>query len=298
MNKLTATLSVALLALHTFAFFTLSHAQTPAAADIPTFYRLVPGVYVNGWPRFTIHYSKDWVERRPEAMESFRVSAPGPVPHPAFAVAFSSLPVPLDKLADSLLSLNRRRATDVTILSDKPSQLRDGTPAREIEFEMVKGGALFHTMSLTAKKGDLLIITAVESRTGRVGDDLKAILYSRQDQQGKDDPVKVPPDVREFLDKFRNDVVSHDITKIMTYYSDQYLNSGMRKGETERFWRLVLGSAPSFEVGVTDFMPGGDRAYVSGFGINFFGKAPLLETSIIKEDGEWKWYGNQRDPAP
>jgi hypothetical protein len=275
-----------------------ARAQSPAPSDTPTFYHLVPGTYVNGWPRFTVTYPKEWVERCPEAMESFRVSAPGPVPHPAFAVAFSSLPVPLDKLADSLLSLNRRRATDVTILSDKPSQLRDGTPAREIEFEMVKGGALFHTMPLTAKKGDLLIITAVESRTGRVGDDLKAILYSRQDQQGKDDPVKGPSDVREFLDKFRNDVVSHDITKIMTHYSDQYLNSGMRKGETERFWRLVLSSAPSFEVGITDFMPDGDRAYVAGFGINFFGKAPLLETSIIKENGEWKWYGNQRDPAP
>jgi hypothetical protein len=31
---------------------------SPAQADTPTFYRLVPGTYVNGWPRFTIHVSQ------------------------------------------------------------------------------------------------------------------------------------------------------------------------------------------------------------------------------------------------
>ncbi len=42
-----------------------SSAQDTANDQTPTFYRLVPGTYVNSWPRFTIHYPKDWVERRP-----------------------------------------------------------------------------------------------------------------------------------------------------------------------------------------------------------------------------------------
>jgi hypothetical protein len=45
--------------------FVPSYAQDPATDDKPTFYRLTPGVYVNGWPRFTVTYPKDWVERVP-----------------------------------------------------------------------------------------------------------------------------------------------------------------------------------------------------------------------------------------
>jgi hypothetical protein len=45
--------------------FVPSYALGPATDDKPTFYHLVPGAYVNGWPRFTIHYPKDWVERVP-----------------------------------------------------------------------------------------------------------------------------------------------------------------------------------------------------------------------------------------
>jgi len=39
--------------------FTPAHAQAPSNADTPTFYHLVPGTYVNGWPRFTVHYPKE-----------------------------------------------------------------------------------------------------------------------------------------------------------------------------------------------------------------------------------------------
>ena len=41
------------------SIFTPSYAQSPANADTPTFYHLVPGTYVNGWPRFTVHYPKE-----------------------------------------------------------------------------------------------------------------------------------------------------------------------------------------------------------------------------------------------
>jgi len=29
-----------------------------------------------------------------------------------------------------------------------------------------------------------------------------------------------------------------------------------------------------------------------------FGRVPIKDTSIIKENGIWKWYGNQRDAIP
>ena len=61
-----------------------AHAQDSAKDDKPTFYHLVPGTYVNGWPRFTVTYPKEWTAERPDvaAGQVFLVSPPGPGPYP------------------------------------------------------------------------------------------------------------------------------------------------------------------------------------------------------------------------
>ncbi|MCG6537330.1 MAG: nuclear transport factor 2 family protein [Syntrophales bacterium LBB04] len=93
-------------------------------------------------------------------------------------------------------------------------------------------------------------------------------------------------------------MVAHDFAKVMTNYSDRYLNSGRTKGEREGFYRQVFGSITSFEITITDFVPAGDRAYLTGFVTTNLGTIPIIDTSIIKENGQWKWFGNQRDVAP
>jgi hypothetical protein len=284
-----------------------AHAQGSAKDDKPTFYHLVPGVYVNGWPRFTIRYPKDWIERRPEPVQAFRVSPPGPAGYPALLVSFGSIPLPFETLANDwfvkVLGLFNK---EVTLLSDKPSKLRDGTPAREFEIHMLRNGLPLNTLNLITKKADLVRIVAMESAvdpvTGKTGEDLKAILYSIEFDPSKDGPVKVPPDVRQSLDKMDDDLVSHDLTKVMSHYSDRYLNSGSRKGEVERWWKENIGFMTSSRTVITDFVGEGDKAYFAGFntwtGTGYWssGTSPLSE-SLIKENGEWKWYGNQKDPA-
>jgi hypothetical protein len=233
--------------------------------------------------------------------ETFVASAPGPVPYPALIVApfLRSLLPSLEAFKDRLANALRAIATNVTVISDKPSQLRDGSPAREVELEMVLNGAPFNCMGLVARKGDLWVNMALESRTGKIGEDLKAILYSIEFEPGKDEPVKLPPDIQEFLDRWYNDIIAHDVAKVMTYYSDRYLNSGNKKKEVEQFWRQFIGVWMSAKGIVTEFAPAGDRAYLTGFVITNFGTWPITETSIIKENGEWKLYGNQRDlPSP
>jgi hypothetical protein len=189
-------------------------------------------------------------------------------------------------------------ATDVTIVSDKPSRLLDGTPAREVELKAVFNGTPWSMTGLAAKKGDMMVNMGVGSLNGKIGEDLMAILYSLEFQPGKDEPVKVPPDIQEFLDKYCSDLVSHDIAKVVAHYSDKYLNSGVRKGEVEREIRQFIGSITSYEAGVTDLVAAGDRVYVAGFMIVNGVKNMLQGSSLIKEDGEWKWYGNQRDVSP
>jgi hypothetical protein len=286
-------------------FLAPAQPQDPAKEEKPTFYRLTPGVYVNGWPRLTIHYPKEWVERLPMPQEIFRASVPGPVPSPAFIFApFAPPTTPslpnLDKSADVIADLFKRIATDVTIIYDKPSRLRDGTPAWERELRCLRNGAPFNMFGLTANTNisGLYINMGLESPNGKIGEDLKAILYSIEFQPDKDKPVKVPPDVQELLDRQCSDMVAHDFAKAMANYSDRYLNSGRTKGERERFYRQVFGSITSFEMVITDFVAAGEKAYLTGFIITNLGTIPITDTSIIKENGEWKWYGNQRDVSP
>ena len=281
--------------------FTQAHAQDPANEEKPTFYRLTPGVYVNGWPRFTVTYPKDWLERPPgfAGGNIFAVSSPNAVPYPELRVTvFPYLPG-MDNQADIVVPLFKSLGfRDVTVMSEKPSQLRDGTPAEEVELRMVINGAPAIWLGLTMKRGDILVRVEVCTLGEKVGEDLKAILYSLEFQPGKDEPVKVPPDVQELIDKMDNDLVSHDLARVMANYSDRYLNSGTRKGEMERFYRWVIGSFMSSKGIITDFVPAGDRVYLTGFVISNFGTRSINETSIIKENGEWKWYGNQRDVSP
>jgi hypothetical protein len=279
--------------------FTAAQSQDPANEEKPTFYRLTPGVYVNGWPRFTVRYPKDWVEQPLIPLQLFGAKTPGSTPGEGFSIYSWGSSIPLDKYADIvLLWFKTTTDKDVTIVSDKPSQLRDGTPARELEFKMVINGIPRNWLGVVTNKGDLLISVNVTTHKGTIGEDLRAIPYSLQYEPGKDKPVKVPPDVQELLDKHGNDVLSHDIAKVMSHYSDKYLNSGMRKGEVEREWKQGIGSITSLEGATTEFIPAGDRAYLTGFVITNFGTVPIGQTSIIKESGEWKWYGNQRDVSP
>ncbi len=287
-------------------FFTQVHAQDPTNDDKPTFYRLVPGVYVNPWPRFTITYPQDWVER-PNSLrfhEVFNVSSPASAQPSSLHVYIFVARFTLDKFADSLVTWFKDVGVKkVTVKSDKPSKLRDGTPAREVEIKIVHGDQAVNIMYLATIKDDLLIYASVGPLSGKVEKNLKAIAYSFEFQPGKEKRVNLPPDVQEFLDRNCRAHVVFNVAQLMTYYSDRYLNSGRRKGEMEKINSQMFIPIKSCEIGITEFVSEGDRAYLAGFIIGYWGKEMmqkkmLQEISIIKENGEWKWYGNQRDVVP
>jgi hypothetical protein len=137
----------------------------------------------------------------------------------------------------------------------------------------------------------------VSSQSGKIGEHLTAILHSLQYEPTKDEPVKLPPDVQAFLDSFRAAWVSHDLARFVSHYSDRYLNSGVGKGEVERVYRPILGMIASYEVTIIEFVAAGDLAHLAGFSTVNGEKRPVTTPTIIKENGEWKWYGNQRDVA-
>jgi hypothetical protein len=292
------------------ALFSVSAYAQSSAGDLkPTFISPTPGLYVHGWPAFTISYPKEWVVTPPPPGAFFKVGAArqGLSPLPQLTVTVVTSILPIEDWTKIYMPMYSQISTDIKVLSDKPSQLKDNTPAKEIELEFVpKNGPKMNHFILMTKKGLTWISITLGDDKGTVGEDLKKYAYSLTFQPSGEEPVKVPPDVRVFLDKYCSDIVSGDVERIMANFSDQFLHRGQRKASFEQYFRNDP-TAPtkrgviSNEITVTVFEPQGDtKAHIDGFGTSKTKsdangmKAPMAYQQIIKENGQWKWYGNQK----
>jgi hypothetical protein len=252
-----------------------------------------PGLYVNGWPAFSISYPANWVEITPDAGQVFRAeTSEGP---PTLTVSvIPNMTMPLKYSSRVYIPVLAKIGRDIKVISDKESKLKDGTPTQETELEwVIDPGIKLNTLFLTTKKEDVWITISLTDTKGRIGEDLKQIAHSLKIEPGKEELVKVPAGIQEFLDQYSMDMVSHDLEKIMLHYSDQYLQNGARKAEVEAFIKRTILGITSFQVNITRFESQENKAYLAGFIRANVRKAPLSD-SIIKENGQWKWFGNQR----
>jgi len=293
----------------------LVRAQGPANDLKPTFISPTPGLYVSGWPAFTVSYPKEWVElvRGPVAVfaaGAARADVPPNMGLPMLAIDVFPSTDALEDWAEHYMHFWVMIATDVKVLSDKPSRLKDGTLAREQELEwVIKNGPKANVFQFMTKRESTWVAVILMAAEGKLGADVKSIAYSLTFQPDREKPVQVPPDVRAFLDMFCADRVSVDVTAVMEHYSDRFLNSGMSQAVIERASRDYDPTFPSFaphrgiisqEATVTVFEAHGDKAYVDGFflvkakGDATALKEPMRFQQIINEHGEWKWFGNQR----
>lgn len=283
--------------------YVFAQAENPAGDLKAMLLSPTPGLYVSGWPAFSLSYPKDW-----QALPStspymvFRVGAPRSSlpPSPTLAISNAPIPLPLDKLTSVMAPELAKVGKDVKVVSDKPTKLKDGTPAQEAEFEwVITNGPKINSMFLATMKEDVWIIVAIRDDKGKIGEDLKGILYSLKFQPGTPELVQVPPDVEQFFKEFGDDIASHDVEKVMTHFSDRYLSNGLNKQRQAEVYRQVLTViAPNitfWKTSVTGFELQGDNAYVTGFVTDNNGKHPIGSPGVmIKEDGQWKWYGNQK----
>ncbi len=294
----------------------LAHAQSPPSDPKPTFISLTPGLYVNGWPPFTLSYPKEWVEIPTTGPSVFQAAAvrPDSLPSRILTISVFPSPLPLEDWAKIIMPTWVNYFTDIKVLSDKPSQLKDGTPAREVQAEFVPKVDLSGAASKNLSKGSGLLLMTKKDLTwvivmlngeGKLIEDVKTITYSLTFEPDREKPVSVPPDVRAFLDMYCTDIVSHDVKAITAHYSDRFRFSGMSKAFMEQIFRNEPASpiqrgVTSCEATMTVFEPHGDRAYVDGFisekakGDPNALKEPMSFQQIINEHGEWKWFGNQK----
>jgi hypothetical protein len=296
----------------------LVHAQAPAIDLKPTFINPTPGLYVNGWPAFTVSYPKEWVEARFSPGDVFaaggtRPDMPPGYYAPSLNIQCHGTALPLEDCAKMYMPYYVQMGTDVKVLSDKLSQLKDGTPAWELEIEWVakydisgqsvKNGPKLSTLIFATKKYTAWVVIILTDDK-KIGEDLKRIAYSLTFQPDSEKPVKVPPDVLAFLDMFCADGACRDVKMLMAHYSDRFLWGGMKKADLEK-WFLTDPASPiqtglPCEPIVTVFEPRGDKAYVDGFNLvkpkgdaNAL-KIPMGYQQIINEHGQWKWFGNQK----
>jgi hypothetical protein len=288
-------------------FVTPIHAQT---GDLkPTFISPTSGLYVNAWPAFSVSYPKEWVDQPLALGEACRVADPVSTVVPRIpnlqASAYSD-PRDIANSADIFVgNLSMAGMKDIKVLSDKPSRLQDGAPAQEVEMDFLRtDGVRVNMISLATKKNDMWISIRVASDKGKIGDDMRNMAYSLKVSQGKQEPVRLPPDVQAFLDQHCRAVEVGDVGKIMANYSDGYLNNGTKKAAEEQWYRYspfspLVGGVASNDITVTLFEPQGDRAYLAGFVAYTLkagppGTIPWAIQQIIKEQGQWKWFGNQK----
>jgi hypothetical protein len=300
--------------LSTGGFLTLTHAQSPGADLKPTFISRIPGLYVNGWPAFTVSYPREWKELVPGINGVLRVGVPRPdlpstihLPSLNIATDYGNS-LPLEEWAKISMPILAMSTTDIKVLSDKPAQLKDGNPAREIELEYLRKNdpkLRLNEFTLITKKELLWVWVTVIDDSGRIGDDLKKHARSLAFQPDREKPVAVPMDVKAFFDMWCADVKGHEAKALMTHFSDRFLHAGYGKAAMDQFFRNHPASPAKRDVllcepTVTLFEPRADRAYVDGFfveqskGESTALKIPFTWQQIIKEQGQWKWFGNQK----
>jgi hypothetical protein len=268
---------------------------TPAKEEKDTSFpsKSSPGLYVNSWPVFTLSYPAHWQEQTPQAGQVFNATAPGLTPR--LKVSVFPYSMPLEMATHIFTNALRQIGSDIKVIYDKPSKLKDGVPAQEAELEWVhNSGTKLNTLLLAANKDDIWIMITLSDIQGRIGEDLKDIAYSLKIKPGKEELVKVPADIQEFLDGYSKDILSHDIEKVMRHFSDQFLNNGNNRKAIEDFIKQNILNITSLEINITGFESQEDKVYLAGFISANFGKVPLAVSTMIKENGQWKWYGNQK----
>ncbi len=106
--------------------------------------------------------------------------------------------------------------------------------------------------------------------------------------------VELPPDVKAFTTGFNQALFDSDRVKIANFFSDRFLTNGSTKQMFLNFLWETLSYVREAKIVLTNFEPGGDIAQIEGIIKDKYFEAPLMPGSmLIKEHGQWKWYGNQ-----
>ncbi len=258
-----------------------------------------PGMqlYQCGWPAFSFSYPEDWtVKLRPVPGQVFRVEALGMLPEAAASVN-ANMPAPVKFFSRSIIPAMSSYGKEFDIVSDQGITLEDGTPAQETVLNWTHtSGMPLTTVFITVKKESTWVTLSVSSHKGQMTDDLKAIAYSLRVDPKEQLPVKLPADVEQFLAQVSQALVDHDLEKVMSNFSDQYLHSGRDKADVRQFYESVINQIPDFKFVLTKFDQEKDLAAIAGY-VEVMGSKYPIASGVFRQidNGKWEYYGDQKE---
>ncbi len=106
--------------------------------------------------------------------------------------------------------------------------------------------------------------------------------------------VKLPIDVKAFITDYNQARFNKDVVAMADSISDRFLHDGVTKQMALRFLSGTLSYASEAEIIFTKFEPQADKAIIDVVLKDKYFEAPfMIGSKLIKENGQWKWYGNQ-----
>jgi len=106
--------------------------------------------------------------------------------------------------------------------------------------------------------------------------------------------VDLPPDVKTFISDYNQARYNKDIEKMSELISDRFLHEGVTKQMAVRFLSGAKSYTSEAKIIITRFEPVEKKAEVDVWLKDKYFESLFMKGSrLIKENGNWKWYGNQ-----
>ena len=106
--------------------------------------------------------------------------------------------------------------------------------------------------------------------------------------------VELPTDVKAFITDYNQARLNKDVVKMADSISDRFLHNGVTKQMALRFLSAAGSYTSEAKIIITGFEPEGDEAKIDVLLKDKYFETPFMTGSkLIKENGQWKWYGNQ-----
>jgi hypothetical protein len=106
--------------------------------------------------------------------------------------------------------------------------------------------------------------------------------------------AKLPADVKAFIADYDQACFNKNLETMADLISDQFLYNGITKQMALEFLSGNLPYMSEAKIIITKFEPEGDEVEIDALLKDKYFEAPFLTGSkLVKEDGQWKWYGNQ-----
>ena len=106
--------------------------------------------------------------------------------------------------------------------------------------------------------------------------------------------VELPAGVKAFIADNNKTIFKSNVVTMSDLISDRYLHNGVNKQMASIFLSRISSYTSEAEIIITKFQPEGDEAKIDVLLKDKYFEVPFMtDSKLIKENGHWKWYGNQ-----